>query len=116
MTAAVTKAQARSCHQVLYGARHQYLARAAYRRHARADVHGDAADVIAHSQVCSPARAATLYPKEKALAALILVVIRPGRTVPSTARAQTSATDAVPNGDTFMEVMPLAKRLIRKVA
>ena len=112
MTAAVTKAQARSCHQVLYGARHQHLARAAYRRHARAD----AADVIAHSQVCSPARAATLYPKEKALAALILVVIRPGRTVPSTARAQTSATHSVPNGDTFMEVMPLAKRLVRKVA
>jgi hypothetical protein len=37
----------RTRHQILNGARHQHLARAGDRRHARANVNGNAADIIA---------------------------------------------------------------------
>src|SRR6478609_6692075 len=47
MIAAATKAHARTRHKVLDGARHQHLARAGERRHARTDVNGNAADIIA---------------------------------------------------------------------
>jgi hypothetical protein len=47
MTAAISKAQAGTRHQVLNRARHKHLACTGQCRHARADVHGNAADVIA---------------------------------------------------------------------
>ena len=45
--AAVTKTQTGTRHQVLHGARHQHLARAGERRHARSDVNGNPADIVA---------------------------------------------------------------------
>jgi hypothetical protein len=47
MIAAVTKPQAGTRHQILDRARHQHLVRAGERRHARSDVNGNAADIIA---------------------------------------------------------------------
>jgi hypothetical protein len=47
VTAAISKAQARTRHQVLNRARHKHLACTGERRRARADVNGNAAYIIA---------------------------------------------------------------------
>ena len=46
LAAAVAEAQPGARHQVLYGARHQHLARTGERRDARADVNGNPTDIV----------------------------------------------------------------------